>query len=110
MPALEDFFAEVLKEATKFLASKNHEVPRPERWGTIATDFRNFVPTSEPQGLAEIINAGWDVYHDNTFPSDPEITDEKWQKRLNYRKLSMINELVLKSVEILEIQSKASVS
>lgn len=100
------FFTAILKEANDFLASKQHQVPHQERWKPIVADFRQFVPTSRPLGLAEILNAGWEVYHDKTFLPDLDIADEEWGKSLEHRRISKINELVLKSVEILEIESK----
>lgn len=99
-------FDELLQDATKFLARKNHQVPRRRDWRKIVSDFKNFVPTSNGSGLAEIINAGWQVYHDSKYLSEGSSTNGDSQRSLEDRRLLKINELVLKSVEIYEIKVK----
>jgi hypothetical protein len=100
-----EVFPIILKEAADFLTRKSHKAPPRARWKKITADFKNLVPTSQAPSLADIINAGWDVYHDKKFLKELDHTDEEWKRNLDHRRLSMINELVLKSVEIFEIEN-----
>lgn len=105
----EEIFKSVLKDATNFFASKKHEVPQRRNWSKIVSDFKDFVPTSSAtgtSGLAEIVNAGWQVYHDPKYMPESNQTDGNSQRKLGNRRLLKINELVLKSVEIYEINVK----
>lgn len=58
----------------------------------------HIVPTRDPVGLADILNAGWKAFHDPNLWKD-KILDGKTRDRI-------LKELLLKSIEILEVKTR----
>jgi hypothetical protein len=65
-------------------------------------DFRLLVPARGAESLANIVNAGWAA----------SLDDDLWKEHahVHVRKHQILNELILKSIEILEIERRTSVN
>ena len=59
--------------------------------------FKMLVPTSSTNSLADIINAGYRAYHDDQLWAD--------MKELQDKKYSILFDVILKSIEVLEIKA-----
>ena len=59
--------------------------------------FKMVVPTSSTNSLADIINAGYRAYHDDQLWAD--------MKELQDKKYSILFDVILKSIEVLEIKA-----
>lgn len=68
--------------------------PSDKETSAIVLNFKDGVPAENTTGIGAIINAGWSVFRDQTFM--PKNTDPE--------RMKTINELVLKSVEVFEIE------
>lgn len=64
---------------------------------TIAAAFRKLIPATRVKSLASIMHAGWQVFHEADL----------WQNYPNVRerRSEVLNELVLKTVEVFEIET-----
>lgn len=61
--------------------------------------FKNLVPTSEVETLADILNTAWSCFHnEELWKNIPEIK--------SIDKVHLLNELVLKSIEVYEIEQR----
>jgi hypothetical protein len=99
--AVEELVPELIRTAIKF--ADNANIPRCKADGvSIACDqFRQVEPAFEASiHLGDIINAAWSAYLDPSF----------WPERLipHDRKFEVISELALKSIEVLEFQTRTS--
>lgn len=68
----------------------------------VKTEFENGLPSTSAKSLSAILNAGWDLFISNN------LTEEK-NTKLGFQKkdfLKLINELMLKSFEIFEIETE----
>ena len=94
-----------LKEVVKDLAQEvdniAHHAKIPERSETNIQKsyecFKKLVPTSRTKSLADIINAGCKAYHDDDLWSDKQELEES--------KLTILFDVILKSIEVLEIEA-----
>jgi len=68
-----------------------------EEVSNIVAAFRKLVPGTGARALSNIINAGWQAFHDPALWSDyPHIKE---------RRAAVLNEIVLKTVEVFEIEA-----
>jgi hypothetical protein len=68
-----------------------------KRLPRIMDDYRSIVPATQTGSLTTILNAAWDVFRDSAFW--PEITNAG-------QKLRVLRELILKNIELLEIEQR----
>ena len=80
--------------------SKEAEVPLQDEQEItkIVEAFRKLVPGTEAKSLCSITNAGWRAFHDPTFWSN--------YAHIRERKPVVLNELLLKTVEVFEVEAK----
>ena len=72
------------------------DLPSSEEIERISQDFKLLVPSSGAPEFVDIINAGWRCYLDDTFWEDVKIESSK--RRM------LLNELILKTVDVLEFE------
>jgi len=78
------------------IASSSHVPERSdEKIGTVLTAFKLLTPAASVGDLVNILNAAWKVFHD----------EDLWQGRVEDT-VHTLNELVLKSIEILEFEER----
>jgi hypothetical protein len=77
------------------------EIPagEPSKIATCKEVFRSVVPVENSGGLANILNAGWEARLENDFFRDSAKKEEQE---------SLLAELILKSIEILEVEKRLS--
>jgi len=66
--------------------------------GAILRSFELVVPPRNPHGLPEVLNAGWRARHNPTLWAS--------QYQINPRREQVLNELLLKTAEVLEVQAQ----
>jgi len=87
--------ADLINEAESILAAANVPLTIPAEKRRILERFKFIVPAVDVKSLSDILNAAWDVYHDKAFWSHlPQIQNPE----------RALKELVLKSIEVLEIE------
>jgi hypothetical protein len=85
----------LISRSDQIVTDAGIELPTSEGINAILDRFRLAAPASRVKSLADILNAGWMGYHDRTLWQDhPEIRSKD----------EMLGEIVLKSIEVLEIQ------
>jgi hypothetical protein len=91
-----DVVSGLLDEVDAIATSAAIPHPSKKRIKDSLDSFRLLVPAAGSGGLVNILNAGWEAYHDADL----------WQHLPNVleQRTDVLNELVLKSVEILEIE------
>lgn len=94
--ALEDIAPTLLDEVDAIASAASIPLPSEERIKDALDSFRLMVPAARSEALVNILNAGWEAYHDGDL----------WKNLPNVfeHRIDVLNELVLKSVEILEIE------
>jgi hypothetical protein len=85
--------ARLLIDATKIV------LPSPNETKRIAADLRRFAPAENSASLADILNAAWTLYEDQTLWASIKDFDKK-------RKEEILRELVLKNIELFEIERR----
>lgn len=86
---------EIIKEAGDRLTQANITLPAVAEVTRIVDRYRVVVPAETAASLSAIVNAAWRVTNDDTFWRDiPQISDKR----------STLKELVLKNIEIFEIE------
>jgi hypothetical protein len=93
-----DTLAEQLFDKCRKIA-EDSEIPLQDQQETasIVAAFRKLVPGARAKSLSSIINAGWQAFHDpDLWSSYPHI---------HQRKSDVLNELVLKTAELFEIEA-----
>ena len=91
----ENLFPRICDEVIDFFKSKSVPMRDEKEWKPICDAFRNYVPAQDATDLSQIMNAAWDVYLDETYMKELEAGGR--------RRVTMLNELVLKSIEVLEM-------
>lgn len=87
-----------LVEAVEEVASTAHIVTRSQTSVTTCTEaFRKMVPSEGSGGLANVLNAGWTALLEEKFFRDPKLESDR---------PAHLSELVLKSIEILEVETR----
>lgn len=74
--------------------------PLPSAIAKHLTEFRSGIPSNDPRCLGDIINAGW-LYLS-------EVRKEKGGPKSDQEKIDHLNELILKTVEVLEFRGRTS--
>lgn len=89
---------EVLDVAAKFAATKGLPDIADGQVDVVLRAFKNLIPCAEPPSLAALVNAGWSAYYDEAL----------WRAHpgVQGRRDEVLNELMLKSAEILEIKKR----
>jgi len=87
--------AKIWCERKDIISRDNNDVNR------IFESFKKVIPATGAQSLANIINAAWKIFLDDTnyWAADYPITVEKPEKRIE-----LLGELALKSFEVFEIE------
>jgi hypothetical protein len=86
---------ELIEEANSILGNANVPLTTPDEKKRILECFKFVVPAVNVKSLSDIVNAAWDVYHDNTF----------WSHLVQIQNPERaLKELVLKNIEVLEIE------
>jgi len=95
--AVEKIVQDLAQEANKIATDANIPERSDENIQRSYECFKMLVPTSRTKSLADIINAGCKGYHD----------DSLWagKKELEESKFSILFDVVLKSIEVLEIEA-----
>ena len=99
----DEIVPEIISEVQSYLSSKQVSPPEPNSWKKVSAAFNSFVPAENLSGLPDIINAGWDAYLNLDFLSSDNHSPPP-SKSQDKRRLVFINELVLKTIEVLEIE------
>lgn len=91
----------IVDDVKQLLLSKNVLYERSADYDHFKDDLLTMVPISTAKSLADITNAAWDVY----------FKEDKWEKvfienEIEEKKVVFLNELTLKSFEILEIHQR----
>jgi hypothetical protein len=91
-------FDSLFTEASEYCSKRNLIPPGPADSASIIEEFRSRVPSETAQNFAAIIDAGWLLYSDKTFLEN--------RGRSPFRRITLLNELILKSIELLEIKRR----
>lgn len=88
----------LINDVKKLLSDKNVLYKKSDEQGEIIAELISMVPTRIANSLADVTNAAWEVY----------FTNEKWNdlKLSEDDKIKFLNELTIKSFEILEINQR----
>lgn len=88
----------IMEDVKKLLLSKNVLYKTSQDFDKMKLELLSMVPTSSANSLADVTNAAWSIY----------FTEEKWkeQKLSDQQKIEVLNELAIKSFEILEIKQR----
>jgi len=97
---LEQLFERVFDASKERCTNCGIEPPKEHEWVDIVQKLNSHVPASECKSLAHIINAGWSVSRDSTAMDKLLGADQ--------RRLVTLNELLLKSIEVFEIENLLS--
>lgn len=94
--ALNAVVTKLLDEVDKVGNQLNIPRPSSDRSQEALQAFRLMVPAKNAESLVNILNAGWKAYHD----------DDMWKELPNVyaERTVILHELVLKSIEVLEIE------
>jgi hypothetical protein len=95
--ALNKIAKELAKEVDSIAAKANIPGRSEENIARSYEDFKMLVPASGTNALADIINAGYRAYHDDLLWND--------RKELHGRRRSILFDVILKSIEVLEIEA-----
>ena len=95
--AVEILFDEIYETAKSLCKDKGFIPPLEKDWAPLADAFRSSVPAANGNTLANIINAGWVVYRDRQGTTLLQSSAR--------RPMVTINELLLKSIEVLEVEN-----
>jgi len=94
--ALSHLLNTIIQEAERIAAVSGISASNPGQVDRIYARFKLVVPAEKCLCLADILNAAWKAFRDNTFwQGDPQIGDKKDE---------ILKELVLKNIELFEIQ------
>lgn len=91
------FVASLRSEADKIVSNSALPTRSPASVENCSKRLALMVPSEASEGLANILNAAWTGWLDPQFFRDPEH---------NGRRLENLREVVLKSIEVLEIESR----
>lgn len=89
----------LLCEVEKLLGDKGLLYTKSNKYDSLVDDLLMTIPVNNASSLAEIVNVAWEVY----------FLEDKWKSLGDLKdsdKMDLINELTLKSFEILEIKQK----
>lgn len=90
---------EVINKASQLADDRQMPGPTPSKIDRALTSFKLLTPASGIGSLVDILNAGWQVYQQADFWKDaPDVPEE--------RRVSTLYEVVLKSIEILEVEER----
>ena len=95
--AVDSIFDQILETATRLCKQRGFAPPSEAGWKHVTKAFYSHVPASGSGTLTNIINAGWEVCRNQKF-MDVLDTQER-------RGVAKLNELLLKSIEVLEIET-----
>jgi hypothetical protein len=91
----------VISEARTIADSKGLPVRSPAMIDSIVADLRRVMPADGTASLAELVNAGWILFHDTELWQDiPQIQPEDRPR--------VLNDLILKSCEVREFNERIS--
>ena len=94
--ALSNLLNTIIQEAERIVAASGIPASNPGQVDRIYARFTLVVPAEKCLCLADILNAAWKAFRDNIFwQGDPQIGDKKDE---------ILKELVLKNIELFEIQ------
>lgn len=96
--AVEHLSEALMDTAIECCTSKGFSPPTHTQCESIRKALLSHVPSDNPISLAHVIVAGWDVYE------NPEFLNDKKMK-LHSRRISLLNEIMLKSIEVIELKS-----
>ena len=96
--AVEMLSGQLMEAAIEYCETKGLFPPMPKDCESIRNAFLGGFPSNQPTSLAHVIVAGWDAYEDPTFLDETK-------KDLHSRRLVLLNEIMLKSIEVLELAS-----
>lgn len=90
---------EIISKAVKFADDKSAPQRTRKNVNAIAGDFRLVVPARTATTMTDIVNAAWECHHDSKLWNDvPQITPDDRRR--------VLNDLVLKSLEVLEVSER----
>lgn len=88
----------LIRLVKEFASQKKVPYPRKKMADRIHKCFENLVPAFEVDNLADIINAGWKAWLDNRlWENIPSVAG---------RRREVLNELILKSIEVMEFETR----
>lgn len=99
------FFTELLNDVEAVTTEKEMPVRTSEGVGEVCQAFEQIVPIVKAHTLTDVLNAGWRCYQREDLWQD--IRHAKEAGKAN--KVGILQELILKSVEILEVEERLAV-
>ncbi len=101
--AVEVLVDEVCTEAQEIANTKGASMRSPEIIETVLGDLRMVMPGDGTASLADVVNAGWILFHDEDLWKDvPQIQLEQ--------RMSVLHDLILKSCEVAEFRERTRAS
>jgi hypothetical protein len=96
---LQGIFPDLIKKCAKIASKAGIPGRDAKAIESVLAAFKLMVPASSVGGIDSIANAGWAAYHDPTLWSQyPHLVE---------RRIEILNELILKSVEVYEIEARS---
>lgn len=95
--SVDALFGSIYDLARQLCKSNGFLPPDESEWISIVDAFQSHVPAAKAGNLANIVNAGWAVCRDESIMNTLAGKDR--------RSMAALNELMLKSIEVLEIES-----
>ncbi|MBN1599036.1 MAG: hypothetical protein JW894_12145 [Bacteroidales bacterium] len=88
----------LIQDVSILLKNKGVIYAKPSNYSELKSQILSGVPVSSANSLADITNVAWDVYFEENKWDDIKISENK--------KIAFLNELTIKSYEILEINQR----
>jgi hypothetical protein len=92
--ASDSLVPQIAAHVASLLKKRKIRPPELNETSAVIGNFRQGIPAEHTNGIGAIIDAGWSVFKDKNFMSDKDDPE----------RMRVINELVLKSVEVFEIE------
>jgi hypothetical protein len=93
----------VVPEVTKIADAKHIPKKSDEQVAKIRKDFGMVIPTTGTTALTDVVNAGWECFHDKDLWARVSQIQQEDRSRVLY-------DLVLKSLEVAEYSERTGVS
>ncbi|MDD2716295.1 MAG: hypothetical protein PHW04_10440 [Candidatus Wallbacteria bacterium] len=99
---------EIMNDVNVILSKKSIPVRNQEKVDSICNTFESLnSPILGPEEMVDIINAGWQCFIKNKLFETPKLSTKLEEDRKNekarFEKLNELNDMILKSLEIIEI-------
>lgn len=107
--ACQQLVKDLMEDARTFCVSNKLDSGTDREVDRIATAFGKLVPASQVKNLADIINAGWKICMEYRGKTSPTPYGELTNERPEMAEV-VLNDLILKTVEVFDIQERQTKS